>query len=170
MVIAGLSLLFLFVFYFVKSVISTIGNFQKIESITHKKVPYKISDKKIILMNVATKRIDTLAFDKTTLINFWAFWCTPCIKEMPEFIDFKKKYPDRQILIVSFDEVETQKNVIYEKKWNYTFYRLMDSTIFEVPELFPKTIVIKNDSVLAEFYGYLISNQICLVNYGNENV
>lgn len=152
-VIAGVSLLLFFVIYFAWSVISTIRSFQKIEEITHKTTPYQISDKKIVLLNISTSKLDTLFFSEVTLINFWASWCIPCIDEMPDFIDFKKKHNNRQILIASFDHEEVQKKIISEKKWDYTFYRIIDSTIFKMPEIFPKTIIVKKDSVIAEFYG-----------------
>ena len=30
--------------------------------------------------------------DTTYVINFWATWCRPCIKEMPYFEEINKKY------------------------------------------------------------------------------
>lgn len=32
---------------------------------------------------------------KWLVINFWASWCPPCIKEMPEFEKFYQSYPDK---------------------------------------------------------------------------
>lgn len=29
---------------------------------------------------------------KTLVINFWATWCQPCLKEIPEFIQLQTKY------------------------------------------------------------------------------
>lgn len=43
---------------------------------------------------------------KVVLVNFWATWCAPCKVEIPWFIDFQKKYPksDFVVLGVSMDE------------------------------------------------------------------
>ena len=38
------------------------------------------------------------------VINFWATWCAPCIKEIPEFIAFQKSHPQIQILGVNFEQ------------------------------------------------------------------
>ncbi len=42
--------------------------------------------------------------DKIHVINFWATWCTPCIKEMPNFEQLQEKYPDKvDVIFVSLD-------------------------------------------------------------------
>ena len=40
------------------------------------------------------------------IINFWATWCKPCVKEMPQFIALAQKYPEADISLVSLDFVE----------------------------------------------------------------
>jgi len=32
------------------------------------------------------------AENKVLLLNFWATWCAPCIKEIPELIELKEKF------------------------------------------------------------------------------
>lgn len=45
--------------------------------------------------------------DKTWVVNFWATWCAPCVKEMPYFEKIGKEYADQkvEILLVSLDFV-----------------------------------------------------------------
>jgi thiol-disulfide isomerase/thioredoxin len=40
------------------------------------------------------------------LVNLWATWCAPCLKELPEFVTLQKKYGSRglRILPVSMDD------------------------------------------------------------------
>lgn len=48
---------------------------------------------------------------KTIILNFWATWCVPCIKEMPEF---NKAYPslkDRNVEIIAINFGETKGRV-----------------------------------------------------------
>ena len=43
--------------------------------------------------------------DKTYVINFWATWCAPCVKELPAFERLQEQYEDKnvEVLLVSLD-------------------------------------------------------------------
>ena len=43
--------------------------------------------------------------DKVHVINFWATWCAPCVKELPHFEELNKNYQDKnvEVLLVSMD-------------------------------------------------------------------
>ena len=43
---------------------------------------------------------------KMVILNFWATWCPPCKKEIPDFIELYKKYEDKGLVIlgVSVDQ------------------------------------------------------------------
>ncbi|WP_323789437.1 TlpA disulfide reductase family protein [Psychroserpens sp.] len=42
--------------------------------------------------------------DKTYVVNFWATWCAPCIKELPYFEKLNKDYSDDvEVILVSLD-------------------------------------------------------------------
>ena len=42
--------------------------------------------------------------DKTLVVNFWATWCKPCIKELPYFEAIQTKYKsDVRVILVSLD-------------------------------------------------------------------
>ncbi len=43
--------------------------------------------------------------DKTYVVNFWATWCAPCVKELPYFETLKKEYASKnvEVLLVSLD-------------------------------------------------------------------
>lgn len=50
-----------------------------------------------------------MASDKGDIrvINFWATWCGPCVKELPEFEKLKQKHPiGLEVFLVSLDFVE----------------------------------------------------------------
>ena len=42
---------------------------------------------------------------KTYVINFWATWCAPCVKELPAFEKINKEYSNKnvEVLLVSLD-------------------------------------------------------------------
>lgn len=43
--------------------------------------------------------------DTVYIVNYWATWCIPCIKELPYFESIQKKYSNKpvKVLLVSFD-------------------------------------------------------------------
>ncbi|MEZ4791933.1 MAG: TlpA family protein disulfide reductase [Gelidibacter sp.] len=47
----------------------------------------------------------TTKSDTTYVVNFWATWCAPCVKELPYFEDLNKKYSGKnvKVILVSLD-------------------------------------------------------------------
>lgn len=42
--------------------------------------------------------------DKTYVVNFWATWCAPCVKELPHFEALQEKYKEEiEVILVSLD-------------------------------------------------------------------
>ena len=53
---------------------------------------------------------------KTVILNFWATWCPPCIKEFPELLELAAKYPGEIVLLaVSVDESPEQIDRFIER-------------------------------------------------------
>ncbi len=67
--------------------ISLASNGQEIESI-------KLTDFQKILQAPS---------DKVLVVNFWATWCAPCIKELPLLEKLHRENPNTQVLLVSMD-------------------------------------------------------------------
>ena len=46
-----------------------------------------------------------LSVDKTYVINFWATWCAPCVKELPHFEEVNKEFKNKntEVILVSLD-------------------------------------------------------------------
>ncbi len=60
--------------------------------------------------------------DKIHVINFWATWCAPCIKELPYFEELQTKYPEKyEVILVSLDFKNQYESrlIPFVKKKNY---------------------------------------------------
>lgn len=46
-----------------------------------------------------------IADGKTYVVNFWATWCAPCVKELPAFEKIKEEYKEKnvEVILVSLD-------------------------------------------------------------------
>ncbi len=59
---------------------------------------------------------------KVVLVNFWATWCPPCRKEMPDIQALYEKFKDKGFVVLAISD-ETMDKVdpfIKEKGYNYT--------------------------------------------------
>lgn len=52
------------------------------------------------------------------LINYWADWCAPCIKEIPELNDFAAENKNIKVYTFNFDELEIDDLKPIAKKFN----------------------------------------------------
>lgn len=63
--------------------------------------------------------IESKKGQKAVFVNFWATWCAPCVKELPDILNIKKKYEkSMELILVSFDFSENRNKALQflEKK------------------------------------------------------
>ena len=85
------------------------------------------------------------------LVNFWATWCPPCRKEMPDLEALYKNFQDRGLVILAISDEEASKVTPFLAERNITYPVLLDGgkihQLFQV-EGIPKSFVYDRDGKL----------------------
>ena len=85
------------------------------------------------------------------IVNFWATWCAPCIKEIPELIEVSKLTdPVTPVVIgIDFEEIETSQllEFVDALKMDYLVLRIGETPLvpFEPLKGMPTTFIVSPD-------------------------
>ena len=92
--------------------------------------------------------------NEVVVLNIWADWCPPCIKEMPYFNKLDK-HPEITVLGFHFDQFDTLPNEEVNRlinKFNIDFKNLSTDPRnlwgLDLPDSVPTTYIIKNGEIL----------------------
>ncbi len=104
--------------------------------------------------------------DTTYVINFWATWCKPCIKELPHFdaleetftgskikvilvsLDFRRQYESLLLPYISKNKIKSQVLLIDEPDYNSWIDKVDPSWSGAIPA----TLVVNKSTGTRKFY------------------
>lgn len=91
------------------------------------------------------------------IVNFWATWCVPCIKELPEISQFVTSHPDIRAIGIAYDDTDPADIRAFLDKHPVSFpvaQVTMDKplTDFDEPRGLPTTYLIGPDGKVAKHF------------------
>jgi peroxiredoxin len=72
-----------------------------------------------------TYNLDALR-GKVVLLNFWATWCPPCRREMPDMETLYRRFGDKGLIVLAVSDEKRETVEEFLKKQTYTFPVLLD--------------------------------------------
>ena len=99
-------------------------SFEKLKALSNKTYTLKTTEGKTISLTIKNDILKSETIkNKIILVNFWATWCPPCIKEIPIFNELYEKYSDKfEIVAVLFEKDKDPKELQeFIKKYNIKF-------------------------------------------------
>ena len=148
--------------------------FPSLSNSLFQKIDLKLN-KNIILNdenNIEKKLINILDFNSKYVVNFWATWCIPCKKELPDLNKMKIENKDLKVIIISIDKkpINDQLNFLKKNKVNeLTAYFDQNMTFFKSLRLkgIPTTLLINQQKIVAKKEGIFSYNKVSLEQINN---
>ena len=93
---------------------------------------------------------------KWIVVNYWADWCAPCIKEIPELVEFAEENKDILVYAFNFDELDSEDLAPIAKKFKVDIPSLISHPReiwgIETPPAVPATFFINPKGVLVKSF------------------
>ncbi|MGY3232080.1 thiol-disulfide isomerase/thioredoxin [Luteibacter sp. HA06] len=92
---------------------------------------------------------------KWVIVNYWATWCVPCIKEMPDISAFVKSHKNVAAIGLAFEDTDAKEISAFVAKHPVVYpIAQVDVTdppkAFEAPKGLPTTYLIAPDGTVAK--------------------
>lgn len=100
------------------------------------------------------------------LVNYWASWCLPCLKEFPDLVKLREKYADQglKLILISADDESKRsaaEKILRDQKVDFETYFKGDQSLELFGELYPNwngalpsnLIITKDGKVLEAWFG-----------------
>lgn len=103
---------------------------------------------------------------KVIVLNLWATWCGPCIKEIPDFIDLQNEFKDKGVEFVGIavDDKgwDAVRPFVDKHEINYQILLDKESSIFESYPLqgLPNTYIINRQGEVAHIIISMTSKEL----------
>ena len=117
-------------------------------------------------INLSKQEVDLNLFsNKKIILNYWATWCGPCIKEMPDMMIAKKKLKDSDVslFLVSDEDISVISKFVENNPYTLNFLKSNVSNEMLGVYSLPTTILFDNK-------GNKVETIVGVLDFSDENL
>ena len=109
----------------------------------------------VIVMNLSANNLNS----DVTIINFWASWCLPCVKEIPSLNNLQEHFKESSLEIIAINYGENKQKIdqfMENNKMNFIVLldeNMFSENFFKIIGLPTSFIVNKNGTITHEVVG-----------------
>ena len=91
---------------------------------------------------------------KIVLLNYWATWCAPCIKEMPELNRLQSKYQDQGLTVIALSDEDNERLIKFANKYPFivTAAYSKEFNWADIQSERPMTFLINREGVIVDYF------------------
>ena len=91
---------------------------------------------------------------KIVLLNYWATWCAPCIKEMPELNRLQSKYQDQGLTVIALSDEDNERLIKFANKNPFiaTAAYSKEFNWADIQSERPMTFLINREGVIVDYF------------------
>ncbi|MBT8218260.1 MAG: TlpA family protein disulfide reductase [Bacteroidia bacterium] len=88
------------------------------------------------------------------LLNYWATWCAPCIKEMPGLNRLQRNYEDKGLVVLALSDEEKSRLERFAEKYPFTVTAAYSKEFdwADIQSERPMTFLINREGIIVDYF------------------